>query len=437
LTPGRDGRRRSRVAQWSARIVVILPVATLALAAAPRASAADSSSWRRWSLGVNVSTHSTSDNYRSNAAIVQTKMFGADGIPGTGDAGEVVTCISLIPGYYPEVDPFCDPRSDDLVAREGSVHDTIGLGIEAGFELTRWLQLRFDARYYQSEVGDIDVYATETVPVFQPDGRVLQLADRSRSDPIPAGELTQIPLSLSLIVRFMPGKPFRPYLGAGAGIISTSFAMDDQVGALETELRAQHLRGIANERGRNITPEGQRSDFEFNGGLLRFEEDITVEVDDAREWHLDGGFEYVINDRFSLVFAARYAFADQEVKVEIGDEDQVDLFTWPLDIFYPNGTLKVFSPTGGPPNPFCIDVPAGAGCGQNAPSDKRITPLDIPGFVCPGKGDFDRNFSFDDACYPAGALSPSGRDILGMWVVQGGSIDLTAFSLAVGVRVHL
>ncbi len=235
----------------------------------------------------------------------------------------------------------------------------------------------------------------------------------------------------------MPGKAFRPYLGVGAGIISTSFAIDDQVGELETELSIQRLRGIANERGRNITPVESRSEFDFNRGNLRFEDEITVETDDAREWHLDGGFEYVINDRISLVFDARYAFTTQDVKVKIGDEDQVDLFTWPLEIFHPNGTLKVFSPTGGPPNPFCLDVPAGAGCGQDFPNDKRITPLDVPGQRCPGMGDFDRNFSFNDVCYAPGARSPSGREILGMWVVQGGTIDLTAFSIAMGLRVNL
>ncbi len=106
-------------------------------------------------------------------------MFGEDGIPATGDQGELSSCTTLMPGYYPDVDPFCDPRPDDLIAREGTIDDTIGFGATAAFELTRWFQLRFDARYYQSEVGPIDVYVTETIPVFHSNGFVQELDDRS------------------------------------------------------------------------------------------------------------------------------------------------------------------------------------------------------------------------------------------------------------------
>jgi len=399
--------------------------------------------WRRWYLGAGISGMTTSGYYGNNAAIINTKMFGEDGIPFTGDPGEVTTCIALEIGYYPEVDPFCDPRPDDLVAREGSIDDSLGYGVTAAFDLTPHIQLAFDASYYKSEVGPIDVYATETYPFIFHD-QVIELVDRDFKEPIPAGELSQIPLTLTALYRMRPNKSIRPYFGAGAGVILSGFEQDDQVADLQSRLETLRIRGYANEKGRNVTPSLNRSEFEFDGGLLRFNDEIEVDADDAYEWHLTAGLEYAIDDRFSLTFDARYVFADREVSIEIMGHEQLDIFTWPDELYHPNGTLAVFSPTGDAPNPFCFQARNGYGCKPTFPPDKTVTPvdgtvvMDMPTgpFTCPGRADFDANGS-RDYCYKPGLKSDSGRDILGMWVVQGGAIEMSGYAFAIGLRARL
>jgi len=399
--------------------------------------------WRRWSFGAGLSFLSTSGSYANNAAIINTKMFGEDGIPFTGDMGEVTTCTGLEIGYYPEVDPFCDPRPDDLIAREGTIEEPLGYGITVAFDVTQRFQLAFDANYYRSEVGPIDVYATETYPFIFRD-QVIELLDRDFKEPIPAGELTQIPLTLSGLVRLRPGKSIRPYFGAGAGVILSGFEQDDQVDDLQSRLETLRIRGYANEKGRNVTPFNNRSEFEFDGGLLRFRDDIEVEVDDAHEWHLSAGLEYLIDDRFSLVFNAKYLFADGEVSIEIMGEDQLDIYTWPDELYHPDGSLAVFSPTGGPPNTLCFFARSGYGCIDDPTPGKRVTPVEgtvvnnepTGPFTCPGRADFDANGS-RDYCYAEILKSDTGRDILGMWVIQGGEIEMSGYSFAIGLRVHL
>jgi len=392
---------------------------------------------------------STSGSYGNNAAIINTRMFGDDGIPFTGDPNEVTTCTGLIPGYYPDVDPFCDPRPDDLVGREGRTEDAYGFNVAASFDVTRHFLLAFDASWFKSEVGPIDVFGTETYP-FIFSGQVLQLHDRDFKKPIPAGEVTQIPLTLTALVRLRPDRDVRPYFGAGGGVILSEFERDDQVDDLVARLETLRIRGYANEYGRNVTPPNNRSDFEFNGGLLRFRDDIEVTVDNGLEWHLRAGVEYMINTRFSLTFDARYLFANQEVTIEIMGQEQLDIFTWPDEMYHPNGALAVFSPTGAAPNPFCLEAPNGYGCGGSGgnplpPPGKRVTPvegaqvngMDGPDFTCPGRADFNGD-SQRDYCYRPGIKSLTyGRDILGMWVVQGGTIDMSGYSFAIGMRVHL
>ena len=438
----RAGRGRVRAARPTGRLGCLLTLVAALLAVATPLSAEETSTWRRWALGVDLSFLSTSGSYGNNAAIINTRMFGKDGIPFTGDTGEVTTCTGLEMGYYPEVDPFCDPRPDDLVAREGTIEEALGFGVTAVFDVTRRFQLAFDANYYKSEVGPIDVYSIETYPVFFAD-QVIALLDRDVKEPIPAGELTQMPLSLTGLVRLRPDKSIRPYFGAGAGIILTEFEQDDAVDELQARLESLRVRGFANEHGRNVTPINNRSDFEFNNGLLRYTDKIVVETDDAYEWHLTAGLEYMFNDRLSMTFDARYLFADNEVAITIMGEKQLDIFTWPDEIYHPNGRLAVFSPTGGPPNPFCIAVPNGYGC-AGLPPGKRVTPVDGPNnggvngppFTCPGRADFDGNGS-KDWCYFPGLKSAAGNDILGMWVVQGGTIELSGYAFAMGIRVHL
>ena len=100
----------------------------------------------------------------------------------------------------------------------------------------------------------------------------------------------------------------------------------------------------------------------------------------------------------------------------------MDFILYSEKLFRPDGSLKIFNNKSQPPNPF----------DPNNPSTH---------VQCQGNtvGDFDGDGHADDQCYntnsiaasPSGVSSPDG--FLG---VQGGKIDLTGFSVAVGVRFH-
>ena len=61
----------------------------------------------------------------------------------------------------------------------------------------------------------------------------------------------------------------------------------------------------------------------------------------------------------------------------------------------------------------------------------------LEGNTCPAFGDFNRDGQLD-VCYRNDLVSPSGvTRSTGFWIVQGGSIELTTISVAIGMRIHL
>ena len=130
--------------------ILFLVAAALTLAFCAEVEAAG-----RWYFQGGVSYSSTSDEIGSNAAIIYTQQFGDDGIPFTGDPNERTTC-ALNRGYlYPEQDPFCDPRPDDLLARAPSIEDTFGLSVAAGFLVTPRFAIQLDAGWVEADAADL------------------------------------------------------------------------------------------------------------------------------------------------------------------------------------------------------------------------------------------------------------------------------------------
>ncbi len=415
----------------------------------------------RWYFGGNLGFLSTTDDIRSNAAIQITDP-GDDGIPFTGDLNEVQGCptsISQQPGFY------CDPRPDDLLVRENTIEESFKLDLTAGFGLTDWLSLQFDAAYFKGTVGPVDAFLREVVPDLNegvvPPGvpRFNSFIDREQSIPVDGGELTEIPVSLSGVFRFRKDSPLNPYVGAGLGIIFTEFDRSGGIDDLNLRLSRLHIRGVQDEVGNQILAEADPATGEFI-----FDRFVTIDVDDAFEWHLMGGMEYFVNDRFSVVFDARYMFADTSVSIDLGGIDQVNLLINSESLYRANGTQRLFQENAGTANPFCRNLIA-AGVDpniivRNLPATKSGCPeLDSPAFnsarlVCNPSSDagpididgLDSNgqparqgaTGADDFCFKMN-LSASDRGLAtpqGLFIVQGGKIDLTGFSVAVGVRFH-
>lgn len=406
----------------------------------------------RWYFGANLSYMSTTDSIRNNAAI-SIGPPGDDGIPFSFDPNEDSECGGVPQQPGPSPGRFCDRRPDDLLGRSNTVEETFRYEITAGFGLTSWLNLQLDAGYYSGDVGPVDAYLRDKFPIANNpvDPSSLQGRHvRTVSFPTSAGTLTEIPVSLTGIVRFRKDSPLNPYIGMGAGMIFADIDTSSDVDALNQRLSTMHIQTVANEISHEITPV-QFTSLKLDG-KVPFLWPIKVSVEDAHEWHLVGGAEYFLNDRFSVAFDARYTFADRYVDIDMNGEDQIDLQIYSEKLYRKDGSVKMFNSTGVAPNTLCADINyEGYGCDpvQRNPAE-HVNPTQngpLPGQTgrqCPNVGDYDHNGTIDQ-CYfenilddPSGvtpAIFPGTR-AEGNVVIQGGRISLTNFTIAVGLRVH-
>ena len=412
---------------------------------------------QRWYFGGNLSYLSTIDDVRNNAAIIFTEQYGDDNIPFTGDPNEIQGCGQF--GSDTFGDPFCDPRPDDLLERDNKIEETFYGMLTAGYGLTSWLNLQVDVGYFEGDVGPVDVFLRDVVPVSGPanpeSGPLTRLIDRQISEPAEFGTIREIPITLSGIVRFRKDSPLNPYIGVGLGVIFTDVDVSQDIDELNERLGSLRLKLAGNEFGKQI------SDSSSSGNLPQ-EWFVEAELEDAFQWHLNGGVEYFFNDRFSMIFDARYSFVNQDVTITLGGlEDQVDFIMFPETFFRTDGSTQIFNAVGSAPNTTCSqthdNVFAGLnpendpntwftllpnrqvnkfGCDPSNPDVGNVTPNANPGTSCPTSRDFDGDGKLD-RCYSLVTESPSGQAVpKSTLVVQTGDIDLTAFSVAVGARIH-
>ena len=373
----------------------------------------------RWYFGGNLGFLSTTDDIRSNSAIIIGRP-GDDGVPFTGDPNEDQGCP--ITQANQDFNLFCDPREDDLLGRENTIEETFKLDLTAGYGLTSWLSLQFDVSYFEGDVGPVDAFRREALPFQNALGTFQGWRDRDEVITMNAGQITEIPVTLTGIFRFRKDSPLNPYIGVGAGMIFTELEPSDDLSALNVRLGRLRITGITNERGVDISNPDIQGSTRLDGNIpMVFP--VDVDVEDAFVWHLTGGAEWFFNDRFSMVFDARYQFADQEVAIQMRGEDQVDFVIYSEGMFRKDGSLIYFSRRGNRPNP--INPATGSrytGCVAN-----QLADID-------GNGDLD--FCFDDGVINSNPSRRGEFQPVGIFVVQGGKIDLSAFSAAVGVRFH-
>ncbi|HEY3176181.1 MAG TPA: outer membrane beta-barrel protein [Candidatus Polarisedimenticolia bacterium] len=389
----------------------------------------------RWYFGGHLGFLSTTDSIRSNADIIIGPV-GDDGIPFTGDLNEEQGCVGAL-----STNTYCDPRPDDLLSRETTIEETVRAELDAGFGITSWLTFQLDASYFRGDVGPVDTFLRDHFPVSSgaTAGVLDRFDDRERIIPVQAGTITEIPISLTGIVRFRKDSPLNPYVGVGLGMVFANIERSNDVDELNNRIASMRIRGIRDEFNEPI---GNPPSSQTVNGRIPFQNALRVDVKDSFEWHLVAGAEYFFNDKLSLVFDARYVFADQYLELDLGGEDQINLLIFSEKLFRPDGSVQIFSYKGEAPNTLCADTGkpdgmggtmyVGAGC-NNQPN----------GFVnpgisnCPTSGDFDGDGQ-TDRCYGQNVgESPSGiRDPRGDVIVQGGRISLTGFAIATGLRFH-
>jgi opacity protein-like surface antigen len=394
-------------------------------------------------LGVLV----TDDNIRNNAALIIAPL-GDDGAPFTGDKGEEVSCDTASTSVY------CDPRPDDLIARESQIQTSYVADFRVGYGLTSALSLEFSAGWFEGDINNMDVYTTKRVPVtsnptdpcltagvdVDGDGNadpcnLTNLKDIDYKSPISAGTITQIPLELNALVRFRKDSNFNPYVGGGIGYLITELDVSQDVDDLNQRMQALHLTSTSDEFGPSF---GQVFSFDADGNA-EFNLPAEVTVEDGFQWQFLGGLDYFFNDRISMHFEAKYIlakttpWADEEdshrVRISLGGEDQVNLEGFPEDMFRKDGTVKIFMRTNDPPNPLdLVTDPSGNTrftCDFNR--NGVIDANDLNG------KDYDGNGSRDQCFNPAsGTTGEVGQTV----VVQGGTIELTNYTFGFGVKFH-
>ncbi|HET9481696.1 MAG TPA: hypothetical protein VFP98_08070 [Candidatus Polarisedimenticolia bacterium] len=342
----------------------------------------------RWYVGGSVSFHSTDDVVENNAA-------------GPADP------------RMPR-----DPRPDRFESREATIEDTFQLDLTLGFAAGSRLSFQMDVGYFRGQVGPIDAYLSEKFPkASNPSVPTLLniFAERQTTIQVTAGELTQIPVSLSGIVHFRRDRPFNPYAGLGIGMIYTEFGKDPDVTSFNGRLDRLRIRAIRDERGNDLVP--KRFNIPGIRGLGRLPQLYPIELDsgDAFESHALAGVRYLVNERFSVFADVRYTRTNGEIAFELAGEDQVTFVAYPATMFRPDGSLRIFNQAGGLPN-TPID--------PNDPSGPTVT-------CTPGTtGDFDNDGRGGDLCYTPTDIPEASL------LVQGGRINLSGFTARIGVRFY-
>ncbi len=189
----------------------------------------------RWSFGLEVGFLSTLDGIRNNAAVLELR-----------------DPRGLTPDDIADDDPVSgsiDLRNDDLLGRETEIEERQRYTMTIGYGLTSWLSLQVDLGYYKGNVSNLDTlrisrrFADANFDNFLRapfDGDPFSTPLRDSSVPIGIGDLEQIPVMFSAVVRFRKDSAFNPILGAGVGWIFTDFNESDAFRDMNREI----LRGF-------------------------------------------------------------------------------------------------------------------------------------------------------------------------------------------------
>lgn len=277
----------------------------------------------KWQFGFGLSYMATVDYIRSNADLAYTQTE-------RGPTGELANV-----GYV-------DERPDANILNQPSIRDDFKLDFSASYGLTRWLALEAAGSYLEAPVGNIEFYnkdehqglvgnnGTASTQVQCGPGLtnrcydyVSQLSNNHKHNNfLPVGQLREIPIHLSGLIRFRPESPLDPYIGAGFGYIMTKFTSGSQFNAA-ADLVAGMRVSTASEGEFNINTckrEGYPQDVacnDFTPGPLR------AQVRNAYEWHAVGGVDYYATDHFSVYVDARYIWTSGALDIRTDGAHQV------------------------------------------------------------------------------------------------------------------
>jgi len=369
----------------------------------------------KWQFGFGLSYFATTDYIRSNSDIAIATSVARDtsGLPSVGSV---------------------DDRPDENMLNEPTIADDFRLDFNASYGLTRWLALEVAAGYMKSSVGDIEYYvddrkkfigtgaAASPIDVdLRPGQNEVNLRNNFCGETrdkicygytdggdqsiksnlfIPVGEITEIPVMLSALVRFRPESPLDPYIGLGIGYIYTDLALGDEFQTRSDEVTSLH---VAVESRGEYTSQNSRPSDKTAPPPGFTPAPLTAEVSSGFEYHIVGGVDYYLSDRVSMYVDARYLWSDTAVDITIDDAHQVRMGA--LDL----GKLQTFS-VGSAASPSLWEDQGFGNCGSLCASDGLFATEDGNGngTIDPGFGEGAGNLYF----FPAGP-NPNRTD--GFW----------------------
>lgn len=192
-------------------------------------------------------------------------------------------------------DLIYDPRNDSGAISNFGIESQLGGVLSASYAVSRFWYVEASAGYRTGTVGNVQVQAQFTgIPI--PSTQAFNFSVFS----IDGGTIKQVPLEFTAGIRFRPKAAFNPYLLLGFGYTFVSYSPSDQINQLSVNLD-QSTGGFARIQGTLFGGESfgsSEAPKNLNG--------IAVDVSDAPEWHVGGGFEFTVKSRWALFVDARY-----------------------------------------------------------------------------------------------------------------------------------
>ena len=276
-------------------------------------------------------------------------------------------------------DRIYDPRNDSAAMSNFGIESQLGGVLSASYAIDRLWYVEASVGYRTGTVGNVEVQAQFSgvpIPITQNFNFAIFNLE--------GGTMAQIPLQLTAGIRFRPKAAFNPYLCAGVGYAFISFTPSDELNQLSLNM-GKSVGGFARLQGTQSG--GERfGNATTTANLIG----ITVDVADAPEWHLGGGFEFSFKSRWAVFVDARYTVYSGSFGLTVNGSNELGIsvpsdrvFTTDPGAFGPFGAFQIttgglldggsYVPKGtAPPGTDCaVSV---SNCEFTGPKDGRSDP---------------------------------------------------------------
>jgi len=193
-------------------------------------------------------------------------------------------------------DILFDPRNDSGAISNYSIEPQNAAVLSASYALSRLWYVEASVGYRTGSVGNVQLqaqFAGTPIPVGQSFNFSVFELD--------GGSISQVPVEFTAGIRFRPKATFNPYLCLGFGYTFMSYTPSDDINQLSKNL-GQSTGGFSRISGSRFGGgEGFNAPVSFAnlGG-------VSVQIEDAPEWHIGGGFEITVKNRWAIFIDARY-----------------------------------------------------------------------------------------------------------------------------------